>query len=196
MEASKRASERPADRGHFLFVRRRRPGRRSETDCGSSKFCDKTNRKAASRGSGPERGYWWQGTRRKVGGDIRESDYARFLAGGANRTSSRQLRCTALCAMAAISCGLPVVAQEGWETAAPITEAGVVLVRRETKEGLGPALLRVLSDESYQALLAERSKQAHQRYFSWSVIAAQYARALRESELDCRTQTNVATKTR
>src|SRR6266436_2691837 len=102
MEASKRASERPADRGHFLFVRRRRPGRRSETDCGSSKFCDKTNRKAASRGSGPERGYWWQGTRRKVGGDIRESDYARFLAGGANRTSSRQLRCTALCARASL----------------------------------------------------------------------------------------------
>jgi len=99
-------------------------------------------------------------------------------------------------AMAAISCGLPVVAQEGWETAAPITEAGVVLVRRETKEGFGPALLRVLSDESYRALLAERSKQAHQRYFSWSVIAAQYARALRKSELDRGTQTNVATKTR
>src|SRR6266852_2569688 len=83
-------------------------------------------------------------------------------------------------AVAGISCGLPVVAQEGWETVAPITEAGVVLVSRETKEGFGPALLRVLSDESYRAFLAERSRQAQQRYFSWSAIAAQYAGTMRK----------------
>ncbi len=88
-------------------------------------------------------------------------------------------------AIAGISCGLPVVAQEGWETVAPITEAGVVLVSRDTKEGFGPALLRVLSDESYRAFLAERSRQAQQRYFSWSVIAARYARALRGSAGVC-----------
>ena len=83
-------------------------------------------------------------------------------------------------AIAGISCGLPVVAQEGWETVAPITEAGVVLVSREKKEGFGPALLRVLSDESYRAFLAGRSRQAQQRYFSWSAIAAQYAGAMRK----------------
>jgi glycosyltransferase involved in cell wall biosynthesis len=83
-------------------------------------------------------------------------------------------------AIAGISCGLPVVAQEGWETVAPITEAGVVLVSREKKEGFGPALLRVLSDESYRAFLAERSRQAQQRYFSWSAIAAQYAGTMRK----------------
>ena len=83
-------------------------------------------------------------------------------------------------AIAGISCGLPMVAWEGWETAAPITEAGVVLVPQEAKEGLGPALLRVLCDEPYRALLAERSRRAQQRYFSWSVIAAQYAGAMRK----------------
>src|SRR5258708_34078753 len=96
MEASKRASERPADRGHFLFVRRRRPGRRSESDCGSSKFCDKANRKAASRGSGPERGYWWQGTRRKIGGGILESEDVRALSAGEERLGCRRFRGAAL----------------------------------------------------------------------------------------------------
>lgn len=81
-------------------------------------------------------------------------------------------------ALAGIACGLPVVAREGWETAAPITEAGVVLVPRATTEGFGPALLRVLSDESYRALLAERSRRAQERYFSWPAIAAQYAQVL------------------
>jgi glycosyltransferase involved in cell wall biosynthesis len=81
-------------------------------------------------------------------------------------------------AIAGMACGLPVVGREGWEMAAPITEAGVVLVSGGEREGFGPALLRVLSDESYRSSLAERSKNAHKQYFSWDVIAAQYARAL------------------
>lgn len=85
-------------------------------------------------------------------------------------------------ALAGIACGLPVVALEGWETAAPVTEAGVVLVPQAANEGFGPALLRVLSDESYRAVLAERSRQAQERYFSWSAIAAQYAQVLRKNE--------------
>jgi glycosyltransferase involved in cell wall biosynthesis len=85
-------------------------------------------------------------------------------------------------ALAGIACGLPIVARAGWETAAPVTEAGVVLVPQAAKEGFGPALLRVLSDESYGGLLAERSRQAQQQYFSWSAIAAQYGQALRKNE--------------
>ena len=81
-------------------------------------------------------------------------------------------------AIAGIACGLPVIAQEGSETAAPITEAGVVLVPATAPGEFGPALLRVLSDQTYRASLAERSRNAQQRYFSWSVIAAQYAKAL------------------
>ncbi len=86
-------------------------------------------------------------------------------------------------AIAGIACGLPVVAREGWETAPPVTEAGVVLVPEGEKEGFGPALLRVLSDELYRSSMAERSKNAQKQYFSWDVIAAQYARALRTAAL-------------
>lgn len=83
-------------------------------------------------------------------------------------------------AIAGIACGLPVIAQEGSETAPPITDAGVVLVPADDPAALGPALLRVLTDHDYRASLAERSRNAQERYFSWSVIAAQYARALQE----------------
>jgi glycosyltransferase involved in cell wall biosynthesis len=82
-------------------------------------------------------------------------------------------------AIAGIACGLPLVAQEGWETGWPLTEAGVVLLPRDRKPDYGQALLRVLSDRSYALSLAERSRQAYLRYFSWDVIAAQYLEAMR-----------------
>jgi glycosyltransferase involved in cell wall biosynthesis len=82
-------------------------------------------------------------------------------------------------AMASIACGLPVVAYRGPETAFPISEAGVVLVSSEKQEELGEALARVLSDREYRASLAERSRRAHEQCFSWRVIAAKYADALR-----------------
>ena len=80
-------------------------------------------------------------------------------------------------AIAGIACGLPVVAAEGWETSAPITEAGVVLTR--PGEQFGPTLMRVLCDPPYRAWLAERSRKAQQSYFSWQAIAQRYATALR-----------------
>jgi glycosyltransferase involved in cell wall biosynthesis len=86
-------------------------------------------------------------------------------------------------AIAGIARGLPVIAEEGWELAPPITEAGVVLVPEElaqlVPEEFGAALVRVLTDPSYRASLAERSRNAKKGYFSWSVIAGQYAQALR-----------------
>jgi glycosyltransferase involved in cell wall biosynthesis len=85
-------------------------------------------------------------------------------------------------AIAGIACGLPVIAKEGSELAPPITEAGVVLVPEWAPEAFGAALVRVLSDPSYRASLAERSRDAQSRYFSWRVIASQYAQALRELE--------------
>ncbi|MEQ1352479.1 MAG: glycosyltransferase family 4 protein [Candidatus Acidiferrum sp.] len=84
-------------------------------------------------------------------------------------------------AIAGIACGLPVIAQEGSETAPPITDAGVVLVPATAPRDFGPALLRVLTDQAYRESLAERSRNAQTRYFSWTVIAAQYAKALRDS---------------
>ena len=83
-------------------------------------------------------------------------------------------------AIAGIACGLPVIAHEGSETAHPITDAGVVLASGDDPAALGSALLQVLTDHNYRASLAERSRNAQNRYFSWAVIAAQYARALRE----------------
>jgi glycosyltransferase involved in cell wall biosynthesis len=82
-------------------------------------------------------------------------------------------------AIAGIACGLPVIAFAGPETAAPITEAGVVLVSAAKKEELGEALVRVLSDRGYRASLAAQSRRAHEQFFSWKAIAARYAEAIR-----------------
>jgi glycosyltransferase involved in cell wall biosynthesis len=93
-------------------------------------------------------------------------------------------------AIAGIACGLPVIAEEGRELAAPITEAGVVLVPEElvqlVPEEFGAALVRVLTDPSYRASLAERSRNAQSRYFSWSVIARQYTQAMRKAGVSTR----------
>jgi glycosyltransferase involved in cell wall biosynthesis len=85
-------------------------------------------------------------------------------------------------AIAGIACGLPIVGQEGWETGWPFTEAGVVLLPRDQEPDYGQALVRILSDRSYALSLAERSRQAYLRYFSWDVIATQYLEALRGIE--------------
>jgi glycosyltransferase involved in cell wall biosynthesis len=81
-------------------------------------------------------------------------------------------------AIAGIACGLPVIAYAGPETAAPITEAGVVLVSADKKEELGEALVRVLSDSGCRASLAAQSRRAHEQYFSWKAIATRYAESI------------------
>jgi glycosyltransferase involved in cell wall biosynthesis len=69
-------------------------------------------------------------------------------------------------AIAGIACGLPVIAFEGPETAAPITEAGLALFSPQRKGDLGDVLVRVLEDEHYRASLAQRSWVAQRQYFS------------------------------
>jgi glycosyltransferase involved in cell wall biosynthesis len=81
-------------------------------------------------------------------------------------------------AIAGISHGLPLVAYGGRETAEPVTDAGVVLAARDEGAEFGQALVRVLRDADYRALLAERSRHAHEQYFSWGAIAARYFEAL------------------
>jgi glycosyltransferase involved in cell wall biosynthesis len=85
-------------------------------------------------------------------------------------------------AIAGIACGLPVVAQSGYETAEPITLAGVALLPPEQEYEFGPTLLRVLSDGEYREGLAQRSRKAQAEYFSWQAIAEKYVRAVRENE--------------
>ena len=81
-------------------------------------------------------------------------------------------------AIAGIACGLPVIACGMRETAAPVTDAGVVLVARDKNAELGEALVRVLADRDYRGSLAERSSVAHAQYFAWEAIAARYVEAL------------------
>lgn len=81
-------------------------------------------------------------------------------------------------AIAGISCGLPIIAYAGRETAPPITEAGVILIPEGQEVELGPALTRVLGDTNYRASLASRSRAAHELYFSWNQIARDYLKAL------------------
>jgi glycosyltransferase involved in cell wall biosynthesis len=50
-------------------------------------------------------------------------------------------------AIAGIACGLPIIAYSGTETAAPITEAGVVFYDPQNAGSLGEMLVRVLQDE-------------------------------------------------
>jgi glycosyltransferase involved in cell wall biosynthesis len=54
----------------------------------------------------------------------------------------------------------------------------VALIPDEDQGQYGPTLLKVLSDPAYRAELAERSRKAQERYFSWKAIAGQYAEAL------------------
>jgi glycosyltransferase involved in cell wall biosynthesis len=54
----------------------------------------------------------------------------------------------------------------------------VVLVSQDGSEEMGDALARVLSDVGYRSTLAERSREAHKRSFSWDEIAKQYLATL------------------
>src|ERR1700694_5918793 len=80
--------------------------------------------------------------------------------------------------LAGTPCGLPVVCYAGAETGWPVTEAGILAVPQGDREALSVALERVLADDKLRSSLAERSRRAQEQYFSWSVIADRFARAL------------------
>ena len=83
-------------------------------------------------------------------------------------------------AIAGIVCGLPVVAYAGPETAAPVTDAGVLLVPLGNREALAQALERVLTGHELRASLAQRSRHAAAQVFSWPAIASRYVELIRE----------------
>ncbi|HKV26044.1 MAG TPA: hypothetical protein VJN93_15730 [Candidatus Acidoferrum sp.] len=85
-------------------------------------------------------------------------------------------------AIAGIACGLPIVGFNGPDTAFPITEAGIVFAQEFNAKELGEGVLKVLSDRDYRAVLAEKSRRAQEKYFSWPAIAEQYAMALRATD--------------
>jgi len=81
-------------------------------------------------------------------------------------------------AIAAIACGLPIVAYAGASEGTPIAEAGVELVPYTDCEALGIALTRVLADRNAWSELHAKSELAHRRYFSWNVVAAKMRQSL------------------
>ena len=86
-------------------------------------------------------------------------------------------------AIAGIACGLPIVCYSGPETTWPITEAGVVAIPLRDREALAVGLESVLSNEAYRETLAERSRRAYKKYFSWAAIADQFTAALAQDSV-------------
>jgi len=88
-------------------------------------------------------------------------------------------------AIAGIACGLPVVCYSGPETGWPITDAGILAVPLGDRKALAGAMENLLLDESLRRTLAERSRQAYEKYFSWAAIVERFA-----TELQLRDETS------
>jgi glycosyltransferase involved in cell wall biosynthesis len=82
-------------------------------------------------------------------------------------------------AIAGIACGLPIVCYSGPETDWPITEAGILAVPSGDRQALAGALENVLSDAALRSALAERSRNAQQKYFSWQAICGLFLEFLK-----------------
>jgi hypothetical protein len=102
--------------------------------------------------------------------NLARSDVAVFVRGG---VSSRRGG-----AIAAIACGVPLVAYSGPETGPPLTEAGVLLVPPGDREELARAVIRVLTDDRLWQELHGRSLRAQQQYFSWEAIVGRFVKVL------------------
>lgn len=106
----------------------------------------------------------------RVASAIRTADATIFVRGAISTRRGS--------AIAGIACGKPVIAYSGPDTAAPITEAGVVLVDRNSPTELGEALLRVATDRGFREALSQRSARAQELFFSWKAIAGLYVKAM------------------
>jgi glycosyltransferase involved in cell wall biosynthesis len=106
----------------------------------------------------------------RVAFELMRADTLLFVRGGISTRRGS--------AIAGISCGLPVICFAGAETATPITEAGLALYAPEKAGDLSRVLLNVLSDARLRKELAERSRIAFEKYFSWKAIAARYGEEL------------------
>lgn len=107
----------------------------------------------------------------RVASAIRSADATLFVRGPISTRRGS--------AIAGIACGKPVIAYRSRETAAPITEAGVVLVNRDNLAELGEAVLRIATDAAYRGELNARSERAQKMFFSWGAIADRYVEAMR-----------------
>ncbi len=80
--------------------------------------------------------------------------------------------------VAGICCGLPIVGWADFDTAFPVTEAGICVAPRGDSNALASELAAVLRDEQLRSRLAEKSRRAARLYFSWDEIAKRFLAAL------------------
>jgi glycosyltransferase involved in cell wall biosynthesis len=85
-------------------------------------------------------------------------------------------------AVAGITCGVPIIAYAGASEGTPVAEAGVELVEYRDVAALSRSLGRVLEDREHWRELHLRSLRAHEKYFSWDVIAECFVNALGVNE--------------
>jgi len=81
-------------------------------------------------------------------------------------------------AIAGIACGLPIVGYAGETNGTLLDNAGLVLVPYRDGRAAGAALSRVLQDADFHRELREKSLRAHQKYFSWTIIASAFVEFL------------------
>lgn len=86
-------------------------------------------------------------------------------------------------AIAAIACGLPVIAYGGAAEGTLLEEAGIVLVPLGDRDALGTALARVLADRPAWEELNRKNMVAYRKYFSWDVIADRMQRAVQTDQV-------------
>lgn len=82
-------------------------------------------------------------------------------------------------ALAAVACGLPIVAYGDPATSFPSSEAGAVLARPGDRSAFADALERVLTDDFFWNFLQLQSLSAYKKYFAWDEIARRFAIVLR-----------------
>jgi glycosyltransferase involved in cell wall biosynthesis len=86
--------------------------------------------------------------------------------------------------VAAIACGLPIVAYQGRETGYPLNEAGIIFVPQGDADALGNELARILLDSRLRLILSERNLKVFREWFSWERIAERWVEALGQSMQD------------
>jgi hypothetical protein len=81
--------------------------------------------------------------------------------------------------VAGVCCGLPIAGWKDWDTAFPITEAGIRTVPAGEEEGLVQALVEILQNPSLRASLGAKSQSAAERFYRWDAIADRFLSMLR-----------------
>ena len=80
--------------------------------------------------------------------------------------------------LAALACGLPIVAYQGNETACPLTEAGIAFVRQDDLVSLGNQLSALLLDRERRLDFGARNLAVFRQWFAWDRIAERWIDAL------------------